>query len=168
MPAPLKPLKPNEKKLVRTVIASFCLKAEVNQLVWNYTDARPFRGFMTPPDQPHANDCSGYDSLAFNWAMHWAKVYVADPLDEHYSGWGNTSTIFEFLKEYDAPANKYLIGDIALYDLGTRHAHTTICRKAGSVNTAIFSSNGNESAPEGLRVDYRPGLEGVFRHPQLR
>lgn len=168
MPSALRPLKPNDKKLLRTVIASYCRKAEEHQLVWNYTMHRPFGGFMDPPDHDHANDCSGYVSLAFNWAMHWAKVYVADPLGHHYSGWGNTSSLFDFLKDYPAPENKYLIGDVALYDLGTHSAHTTICRKAGTVRTAIFSSNGNESAPQPRALDYRSGLVGPFRHPQLR
>lgn len=164
----MKPLPPNDKQAIRRVLASFGLKAEEHQTAWHYTDYRPFGGFMVPPDQKHSNDCSGYDSLAFNWAMHWVKVYLEDPLGENYSGWGNTTTAFEFLREHEAPQGKYLVGDIALYDLGTSHAHTTWCRKRGSVTTAVFSSNGNEAAPQPRRVDYRPGLVGVFRHPQLR
>jgi hypothetical protein len=164
----LQPLPPNDKKAAREVITAYTLRAEKNERLWHYTQLRPFRGFGVPPDQPHANDCSGYDSLVFNWAMHWIKRYIADPLGFTYDGWGNTSSLFTFLRDYDAPKDKYLVGDITIYALGTIHAHTTVCRKAGSARTAIFSSNGEESGPEPESLHYRDDLTGVFRHPQLR
>lgn len=165
----LSPLAPNAKKDVRNKIAAYCLAAEKNQVVWNYSQQRPFNGFGVPPQQHHVNDCSGYVSLAFNWAMHETGIYIADPLGYRYSGWGNTGSEYEFLKKYPTPDDKYLIGDMVIYGSKWNTVHTSICRVAGDRKTAIFSSNGNERAPQPTKIDYHPDpVLGVFRHPQLR
>lgn len=164
------PLKPNDKKAVREAIADFCLRAEKNQIRWHYTQARPFSGFGREPEQNHANDCSGYCSLAFNYAMHEVGVYMGDPLGMRYSGWGWTGSQIEWLDKHGGPApvGKYLIGDMAFY--GTRWAtvHVTICRVAGNRETAVFSSNGNENAPQPTKVGYLDDLVGVWRHGALQ
>lgn len=161
-------LEPNQKKAVRLAIVDYCKRAEAHQIVWNYSQQRPFHGFGIAPERHHVNDCSGYISLAFNWAMHECHVYMPDPLDERYSGYGNTTSCYEYLRRYKAPADKYLVGDIALFAVGTLHAHVVICRVKGTRETSVWSSNGSESAPNKVKLGYRRDLTGVFRHPSLR
>jgi hypothetical protein len=168
------PLEPNAKKRVRLAIADFCARAEASRLKWHYTQARRFGGFGVKPEEHHANDCSGYVSLAFNWAMMTTGVFLDDPLGEHYTGWGYTGTLYEFLKAHPAPEDKYLVGDIAIFGTPSHTVHTSICRKAGTEKTAIFSSNGHESWSFGSDAPNQTTLEGshqhlvgVFRHPAL-
>ena len=173
---PVKLLAPTQKAAVRKQIADFCARAENNRLRWTYVEQRPFHGFGQPPEAPHIADCSAYISLAFNWAMHQTGIYIADPLNEHYSGIGYTGTEYDFLRSHPAPVGKYLIGDCAIFGSPTLTVHTSVCRKAGTAATAIFSSNGHESwifdrdAPEPMSLTSEKaieGLVGVYRHPAL-
>ena len=169
-------LNPTQKGAVRRAITDFCQRAENNRLRWTYTEQRPFHGFGVPPEQPHVADCSAYVSLAFNWAMHQTKIYLADPLGEHYSGWGYTGTELEFVKAHPAPDDKYLVGDMAIFGSWTNTIHTAIVKKAGTAKTAVLSSNGHGSAvfvrdaPEAVTVAVaaaRQPLVGIFRHGAL-
>lgn len=168
-------LSPTCKQNVRRVIASFCLRAEQNKAIWHYSQNRPFRGYNVPPDQWHSNDCSGYVSLAFSWAMHWTHCYLADPLGYNYSGIGNTGTMLDWLKEHGGrvipgSVQKLLVGDIVLYgNPYTSHGHTTIVTGSGTQKTAWVSSNGSEGGPYKVRLRYRDpdDLLGVWRHPAL-
>lgn len=173
---PTKPLTPAQKLAVRKAIADFCQRAENNRLRWTYVEQRPFHGFGAPPEQNHVADCSAYVSLAFNWAMHRTGIYLSDPLNEHYSGYGYTGTQYDFLRGHPAPVDKYLVGDMAIFGTRTNTVHTSICRKAGTRKTAILSSNGhgstifNRDAPEPVTVAAASAaqpLVGVFRHPAL-
>lgn len=168
---------PTQKTRVRAAISDYCQRAEKARLKWNYDMVRRFGGFMVAPELHHANDCSGYCSLAFNWAMHHTGLYLADPLGEHYTGWGNTNTALDFLQSHQAPADKYLVGDMAIFTIpGRRTEHMSICRKPGTTRTAIFSSNGrgswifNQDAPEPVSLaveEAQQRLVGVYRHPSL-
>ena len=166
-------LTPTKKAGVRASISEYCLKAEKYRLKWHYTKQRPFHGYMVDPSLTHNNDCSGYVSLAFNWAMHKNGIYLHDPLDEHYTGQGYTGTEYAYLKQHSAPVDKYLIGDMAIFGTPSRTVHTSICRKAGTRSTAIFSSNGHESwdpahdAPNPTTLAGDSRLLGVYRHPGL-
>lgn len=162
---------PTVKKLIRAAIAAFCYCAELHEWLWHYTQARPFQGFGRKCDEPHAGDCSSYISLVFNFAMHKVGAYLADPLGFNYSGWGWTGSLITWLIRYGsrAPVGKYLVGDIAIYgESSARTEHTTVCRKAGTTATAIFSSFGKEAGPVRTKLHYRPDLIGVWRHPGLR
>ena len=170
-------LTPTQKLHVRGHIADYCARAEQNRLRWHYTQARPFHGYGVPPEQPHAADCSGYVSLAFNWAMHETGVYLADPLGERYTGWGYTGTMLAFLEPHPVPpTHKYLVGDVAIFGTARVTVHTIVCRKDGSRLNAVWSSNGHESsvfnrdAPEPITLEAaaaRQPLFGVYRHPAL-
>ena len=168
-------LTPTQKRRVRLAIADFCERAETARLKWHYTKNRPFGGFGAEPEVYHANDCSGYCGLAFNWAMHKTGVYLPDPLNERYTGWGNTGTQLAFLKSHPV-ASKFLVGDMALFGSLASTEHTSICRKAGTAATAVFSSNGHESwvfnrdAPEPITLEHEKALQhlvGVYRHSAL-
>ncbi len=171
-----KTLTPTQKSAVRKQIADFCARAEANRLKWNYAQIRPYSGIGVPPELHHVDDCSAYVALAFNWAMHKTGLYLADPLNEHYSGLGYTGTQLAFLAPHQAPVDRYLIGDMPIFGTLANTVHTSICRKAGTSKTAIFSSNGHENwifnldAPEPISLDSekaQQNLVGVYRHPAL-
>lgn len=172
----IKPLNPTQKKKVRAAGSNYCERAEVARLKWDYSLMRRFYGFGVPPEDEHKNDCSGYVSLTFNWSMHETGIYLLDPLNEKYSGIGNTTTQLAFLKAHPAPVDKYLPLDMAIFGSEWDTVHTSICRRAGTAKTAIFSSNGHQNwvfaldAPEPISLDTekaRQNLVGVYRHPQL-
>lgn len=169
-------LTPAQKGAVRRAITDFCIRAEENRLSWHYAQIRPYSGIGVPPEQHHVDDCSAYVALAFNWAMRKTGIFLDDPLNEHYSGWGYTGTQYEFLSHHPAPRDKYLVGDMAIFGWPSNTVHTSICRKAGTAATSIFSSNGHESwvfnrdAPEPISLTHEKAvsaLVGVYRHPAL-
>jgi hypothetical protein len=165
-------LGPNKKLALRNAIADFCSNAEAVEWKWSYTQQRPYSGIGLGPERLHHNDCSSYVALSFNWAMHEAGVYVADPLGYRYSGYGNTGTQLVWLEKNGsaAPVGKYLIGDMAIWGHSKSNTtHTAICRKRGTAETAIWSSHGNEGGPQPVKLGYHPHpLIGVWRHPALR
>lgn len=169
---------PTQKLAWRKTQALFFAVAEEYRLRWDYTQQRLYTGLGVPPDEHHAADCSSYAALGANWAMHRTGVYLADPLGRDYNGSGNTGSLLAFVGAYPVNPGKYMVGDYALF--GASHAateHVSICRKAGTTATAIFSSNGHQSwvferdAPEPITLAHekaRQHLLGVYRHPQLR
>src|SRR5262245_43747221 len=162
-------LEPNQKKEFRQQIMRLALVAEKYSPKWHYTQARPYTGLGVPMAYTHHNDCSSYAGLLFYSANHAAGVAVSDPLGWHFSGIGNTQTCYQYLKAHQAPADKYRVGDIALYGSTWRTVHLTICRKAGTGDTAVWTSFGREAGPEArIGVHYHPSpLVGVYRHPAL-
>jgi hypothetical protein len=169
-------LTPTQKQKVRKQITAFCSLAEANRLKWDYAQVRPFHGFGAPANVIHVADCSAFISLVFNWAMHETGIYLPDPLDRKYSGLGYTGTELDFLRRHPAPVDKYLVGDMAIFGTPSNTVHTSICRKAGTTATAIFTSNGHESwifnrdAPEPISLSHEKALQhlvGVYRHPSL-
>jgi hypothetical protein len=163
-------LTPTEKLNFRTKLAAYLRTAEAYQSVWHYSENRPFRGYGVSPSQPHIADCSGYASLSFWWAGHLSGHPVNDPLNAHYSGWGNTDTAYAWLIQHGAGGN-WFIGDMAIYGTPFKTVHMVICRvnaKDRSETTKYWSSNGEESAPEFVSLSEGPApLVGVFRHPAL-
>lgn len=162
-------LPPNEKKEFRLQLARYLLVAEKYKDRWHYSQARPVFGYYLAPSAEHWADCSAFESLAFYAAGVWSGTPVRDPLDMHYSGYGNTSSIYDWLKHESAPQDKYRVGDIALYlEAGSFADHTTVCAIAGTSETAWFMSFGSESGPDRRRLHYRADLTGVYRHPALQ
>ncbi len=165
-------LTPTKKQAVRTAITDYCVRAEKNQRAWHYTQARPFHYVQNPAISNVAADCSGYVSMAFHAAMIATKVFIDDPLGQHYSGWGYTGTELEWLRTHGknvTTGQKYFVGDMVIYGHSASNTvHTSICRTAGTDKTAVFSSNGNENAPQPTNIHYHPDpIVGVWRHPAL-
>lgn len=170
-------LTPKEKGLYRAQLSWFGTAAQVARLRWHYTQQRPGTGYGVPPGERHAADCSIYVSLAFKWAVLKTGIWVPDPLNEGYSGWGYTGTEYAFLKDHGAPPNRNLVGDIAIFGTPSHTEHTSFCIHAGSDKTAVFSSNGHESwsfgrdAPNPITLHdeaVAQHLIGVYRHPSLQ
>lgn len=163
------PLPPNAKKRFRTELTSYCFSAESYDYNWHYSQTRPYRGLGTAPQTYHLDDCSSYCALAFWWAGHHTGHPVADPLNWHYSGYGNTQSAYLFLKAHKAPKDKYRIGDMAIYGSTSNTVHMMVCTKEGTGTSARWSSFGREAGPEArYDIHYHPKpLVGVFRHPAL-
>jgi len=161
------PLSPTDKRQFREEIADFCALAESYEARWHYTQARPYSGLGKAPQTFHQDDCSSYCALIFYWAAPHTGVKVSDPLDMHYSGWGNTNTAYAYLKAHKAPLDKYRIGDMAIYGSASNTKHMTICRKSGDRSTSIWSSFGQEAGPLATKLNYRSDLVGAYRHPAL-
>lgn len=162
------PLSPTAKKEFRIELAAYCKLAEQYEARWHYSQRRPYTGLGAAPQTYHVNDCSGYVALCFYWAGRHSGHTVHDPLDEHYSGWGYTGTSITYLDAHKAPVDKYRIGDVAFY--GTSHSnttHMTVCRKAGTSETSVWSSFGQEAGPQPVKLHYRRDLLGAYRHPAL-
>lgn len=171
-----------QKENVRNLLALFCDGAERARLNWTYVEQRPFHGFGESPAAAHVADCSAYVSLCFNWAMHESGIYLADPLGEHYSGYGYTGTELAFFLRYGEQVphgNPVLVGDCAIFGTASNTIHTAICKLrsgAGGPDTAILSSNGHgthvfaSDAPAPIMLGTAAGLQplvGVYRHPAL-
>jgi len=164
-------LTPNQKKEFRAEIAGFCKLAEAYEMRWHYDQRRPYTGIGAAPQTYHVNDCSSYCSLVFYWAARHTQdgVKVSDPLDYHYTGYGNTQSAYEYLKAHKAPKDKYRIGDMAIYGSQFDTVHMMVCTKEGSGTTGRWSSFGQEAGPEARTdVNYHPKpLVGIYRHPAL-
>ena len=156
---------PTQKKKIRESISGYCKQAVANEPRIHYSQARPFPFVDQPRVGWHTLDCSGFVVNCFWNAGHDLKVYLADPSDQRYSGYGNTWTLETWLKAHGkrvVEANGYLVGDIALWD-----GHTAICSKAGSAKVADWTSHGSEGGPKVVKLGYRPGPVRCYRHSAL-
>jgi hypothetical protein len=169
-----KVLSPTGKQKWRSAATYYCKVAEDNRLRRGYSQLRPGRGYGADPDAIQIDDCSMYASKVSYWSSHTTGYFVADPLNFHYTGIGNTESMQDFLK-HEVTGKQYYVGDYALWGRNEWDTtHTAICRKGGKGNVALFSSHGHQSwrfandAPEAIRLgDFPEYLIGVFRHPQL-
>ena len=159
------PLSPTLKKKVRTSITTYCGQALANEQRIHYSQRRPFYFYDTMGGQYVVADCSGFVVNCFWNAGHDLKVYIADPSGQRMSGWGNTWTMETWLRAHGkrvTEVNGFLVGDIAMFD-----GHTMICSKAGSAAGSWWTSHGTEYGPDLRKLNYRPDLRGVWRHPSL-
>jgi len=161
---------PTKKKKLRKAMAAFCVLAESNERRWHYSQSRPITGYGLPASSYHVADCSGYVALVFDHAVHTAGAFLVSPLGSPH-GWGYTGTELDFLRAHGkrvVEANGYLVGDLAVYgQRGSDGSHTTVCRKAGSASTSVWSSHGSERGPVPVKLNYRDDLLGCWRHPGL-
>jgi len=162
------PLPPNAKKEFRDQLRRYCLVAQKYDKNWHYTQQRPYTGLGDPASDTHYNDCSSYVAIAYWKAGRNSGHAISDPLGYHYTGWGNTGSAYATLKGHKAPENKYRVGDVALYlEAGGPGDHMTVCIKAGTGDTSVWSSFGTEAGPDERKLHYRSDLTGVYRHAAL-
>ncbi len=162
-------LSPTQKSKVRKSIVAWGYALIKNADRVHYTQARRFFYYDNPSSGNIELDCSGTVGNEFWNAMHDTGIYLADPLGFRYTGFGNTTSMEAWLRQYGKPVtevNGYLVGDITRYGQGD-HAHTTVCIKAGSAKTSRWLSNGSEGGPYEVTLGYRGDLVGVWRHPFL-
>lgn len=154
---PKPPLPASER--IRQSMSEFCLRAERAERLWHYTQRRPYSGLGEIPERTHYNDCSSYVSLAYFWARKETGLNVPDPSKYAYKGWGNT---WDDLDGHGRVSSSFLVGDLGHYE-----GHVTICRKAGTASSAVWSSFGREAGPEDVSLHYRSDLRFVCRPPLL-
>ncbi len=162
-------LTPTQKKKVRESITGYCKQAVANEPRIHYSQQRPFHYYDNIGSSWVVLDCSGFVDNCFWNAMHDLKVFIHDPMDERYTGIGNTTYLETYLRANGKrvyETNGYLIGDVPRWGQGN-HAHTAICSKAGSAKTAQWTSHGREAGPNLVNLNYRDDLVGVWRHPAL-
>lgn len=150
---------PPPAERIRAAMADFCRRAESSERLWHYTQHRPFGGLGVIPEREHYNDCSSYVILAYFWARQQTRLPVPDPSGYAYKGWGNTWDDLDAHVRVSAP---FQVGDLGHYE-----GHVTICRKAGSASTSVWSSFGREAGPENVSLHYRSDLRFVCRPPLL-
>lgn len=167
---------PTAKAKVRKAISDYCVRAEVARLKRHYSQYRPITGFGLDPEERQMDDCSGFVGKAFYWSSHRTGIWLPDPLNERWTHFGYTGTQYEYLKGHPVAPDRYLVGDMAIFGTPSNTVHTSICRKAGTAATSIFTSHGHEAwvfdrdAPEPISLaaeKARQSLVGVFRSPAL-
>lgn len=160
---------PTQKKHIRDTIPSYCKGSFANEVRIHYSQTRPFHYYNDLGHGSVVLDCSGYVGNVFWNAMHDTGIYIHDPLDERYTGYGYTGTLENYLRRHGKPVyevNGYLVGDIVRWGTG-RHAHTAVCYLPGSAGVSRWASHGRESGPAPVELNYRSDLVGVWRHPVL-
>jgi hypothetical protein len=168
---------PTQKSKWREKARFYMKTAEAYRLNRGYSQRRRVLGYGLSPKADQLDDCSGYDSKVVFWTNSNTPsgIHVSDPLNDRFSGIGNTESIQAYLDPHHVAHGRIQIGDIALWgpnDWDT--SHTAMCSKAGTMKTAEFSSHGHQSwrykndAPESILIPYFPEhLIGVFRLPEL-
>lgn len=146
---------PSNAERIETAIADFCTRAERNEGQWHYTQRRPFSGLGVVPEREHWNDCSSYAILAYYWASTQTGLRIPDPSGYAYRGWGNTG---DNLDGHPRVSSPFRVGDLAHYE-----GHVTICRRAGTATSAVWSSFGQERGPYDVNLHYRHDLLFVVR-----
>lgn len=160
---------PTQKKKLRATIVAYCAAAVRNEPNIHYSQQRPFRYYDNIGAGFVSLDCSGFVGNVFWNAMHDTRIFVHDPLDYRYTGYGWTGSLEAYLRTFGkrvTETNGYLVGDVARWGQGN-HAHTAVCSKAGSAVAARWTSHGRESGPNLVTLHYRDDLVGVWRHPAL-
>lgn len=162
-------LTPTKKSKVRASIATYCSQASANEPRIHYSQQRPFKYYDNIGSTFVVLDCSGFVGNCFWNAMHDTGIFLHDPLNEKYTGYGYTGTLETYLRATGkrvTEENGYLVGDIARWGTGN-HAHTAICSRKGTAKTSLWTSHGQESGPHVVSLHYRTDLVGVWRHPAL-
>lgn len=160
---------PTQKKHFRASITKDCKAAVANEPRIHYSQARPFPYYADLGQGNASLDCSGFVANILHRAMSVVKVWIHDPLDERWTGWGNTFTMEAYLRKHGkrvTEVNGFLVGDIARWGTGS-HSHTAICSKAGTAKTSEWTSHGREGGPNVVKLGYRSDLVGVWRIPEL-
>lgn len=166
-----RPLTPNEKKRVRTVIRNYLEACEGSERIIHYSQHRPMTHLGVPARKGFTADCSGLVTGAFYRAREITALPVQDPNGLGFSGWGYTGTLLAANASRSVRPLKdrvFFIGDIVIYGTPTHTKHTAICRKGGRLEWSVWTSHGSEAGPIPVRLDYRPDIVGVYRPWSLR
>ncbi len=160
---------PTQKQKLRSTIVAYCKAAVANERNISYSQQRPFYYYNNIGAGHVVLDCSGFVGNVYWNAMHDTGIFVHDPLDWRYTGYGWTGSLESYLRTFGKRVtedNGYLVGDIARWGTGN-HAHTAVCSKAGTAALAQWTSHGSEAGPLIVKLHYRNDLVGVWRHPAL-
>ncbi len=155
---------PTQKTRARAKIAADCKAARANEVRIHYSQARPFHFVDEIGIGWHTFDCSGFIVNVFWGVMDDLRLWLADPSGQRFSGFGNTWSMEQWLREHGKriTTQGFLVGDIVMYD-----GHTAICHSKGTASTSNWTSHGSERGPVAVKLHYRDDVVGVWRHPAL-
>lgn len=131
--------------------------------IWHYLQRRAMTTLGRAPHAGGRSDCSEATTASKYWARLRTGVYVPDPNNRGFDGYGNTDTIWATNRVRRVYSGQYLVGDNGIYGPEWRTRHVVECIVAGTSSTAVWGSNGSESAPNEVRLFYRGDLLGVVR-----
>jgi hypothetical protein len=157
------PPKPPNIVIVREALAEFLREMELYNYKWWYSQLRPNNALGDDPDEGGRGDCSTLEPCGTYMVRAETGLFVPDPTGYGYSGWGNTQSILNNLRERKVTNGQYEVGDCALYGPAWQTRHMSMCRQRGTAQTAIFTSHGSQSAPYATRLWYRGDVLGVYR-----
>jgi hypothetical protein len=153
---------------VRDSITEYLQRCEDNRWSIHYLQQRPCRSFGRIPESGYSGDCSELAIAAYYWARQHSGVHVPDPSGYSFTGYGNSDTLYQFNRSRKVGMQSgFLVGDIAIYGPSYRTKHVTICKRAGDLSSAHFTSHGSEVGPYPSTLLYRSDLLAVVR-PRLR
>jgi hypothetical protein len=121
--------------------------------IWHYSQDRP-ADVSVDPAKGGRSDCSMMVVQAHNYAKRMSGVMVPDPSKWEYRGYGNTDWYEDDWPRIGAP---FRVGDLAHFH---SERHVIECIKAGDFHTAVWGSNGGESAPDRIS-----GMVNYYRFP---
>lgn len=158
-----------QKQVTRDFIRRYCERAEANKAQIHYSQARPMTHLGYSPSREMTCDCSGFATGAFAWADRFTKYLVQDPNGLNYSGAGYTGTLLANNRSRRISLDRdFRVGDMGLYGSSlSRTTHVVICRRAGRVGTAVWTSHGSEAGPYAVYLRYRSDLLCVVRAEDL-
>lgn len=153
-------LTPQER--VEAALTNYLNRALANNGRWHYVMRRAMTSLGLNPDGTIYSDCSEGVTAAFYWTRTVTGILVPDPNGRGFDGYGNTDSLWGHnAGRQVATHGPFKIGDLGLF---TAHGgHVITCLQAGDRNTAVWWSNGSESAPYTVRIYYRPDLRGIVR-----
>jgi hypothetical protein len=146
------PMPPIEK--LKLAMQDFMQRALNSAWNWHYSWQRPMTALGRPPEQKQYSDCSTGATEVIYWGKMVTGIPVPDPNGRSWDGIGNTDTLWA-TNESRRVHDRYEVGDLALW---TAHGgHVAICMEPGSFSSAVFWSNGSESAPNTMYLTQRMG-----------
>jgi hypothetical protein len=148
---------------VKAAMVDFMRKSLAAASLWHYSWTRPMRALGRDPRLKQSSDCSTGATEVLFWARMVTGVLIPDPNGRGWDGWGNTDTLWA-ANSGRRVTGTYEVGDMALF--WAHLGHVIVCLEPGSSQSALWWSNGSESAPTTTRLNYRSDLRGVVR-PRL-
>lgn len=131
----------DDEARVQKRITEFWEIAIANNSIWHYDQNRPGDAVVNPA-AGGGSDCSLMVIQAVHYAGRMTGVPVEDPAKFSFSGYGNTDW---FEDDWPKVGSPFRVGDLAHFHSSR---HVIQCIKAGTVQTAVWGSNGREAAPE--------------------
>lgn len=154
---------PDPEVQVKAAAVDFMRKALAAADLWSYSWARPMSGLGRDPRLKQISDCSGGVTEVLYWVKMVTGIMIPDPNGRGWDGYGNTDSLWA-TNSSRIVTGTYEVGDMALY--WAHSGHVTMCMEPGGPGSAVWWSNGSQSAPNTTSLHYRTDLRGVVR-PRL-
>lgn len=137
-------------------ITEFWELAITNRGNWHYSQDRLFVVTVDPSGTYIKADCSATPVMARRYAALKTGLKLADPSRQNFSGAGNTD-LFE--DDWPKIGSPFRVGDLAHFH---SERHVIECIHAGTIDTAVWGSNGGEAAPEKFTLSQYHRFPGEF------